>query len=208
MSQPTPPKTIALPADIDIDTILAAMGQAKGYLDITPGDALELYHLAYTHAQSARVRRPVRLFMSSPVHSAAPGLPAAELAALMARHGVSGVPVVQEGGAEAGSLLGVVSIKDFLPRLGLPKDATPMSLVAGLVGGNLCALGDLAGLTARDLMTAPALSISPDTPVGDAARLMEERSINRLPVVENDRVVGMVTRSDMVRACQVTAFGE
>ncbi len=186
------------PPGFDLEAILAAMGKADGYLDITPSDALELYRLAWDHASGVRAGLPVRRFMTSPAIAVEPGLPAPELARLLAERGISGAPVVRDG-----ELLGVVSIKDFLPRLGLAKDATPMALVAGLISGSLCTLADLSGLTAGELMTAPALSVGPDTPVGEAARLMEGARINRLPVVENDRLVGIVTRDDMVRACRV-----
>ena len=186
------------PPGFDLEAILAAMGKADGYLDITPSDALELYRLAWDHASGVRAGLPVRRFMTSPAIAVEPGLPAPELARLLAERGISGAPVVRDG-----ELLGVVSIKDFLPRLGLAKDATPMALVAGLISGSLCTLADLSGLTAAELMTAPALSVGPDTPVGEAARLMEGARINRLPVVENDRLVGIVTRDDMVRACRV-----
>ncbi len=186
------------PPGFDLEAILAAMGKADGYLDITPSDALELYRLAWDHASGVRAGLPVRRVMTSPANAVGPGLPAPELARLLAERGISGAPVVRDG-----ELLGVVSIKDFLPRLGLAKDATPMALVAGLISGSLCTLADLSGLTAAELMTAPALSVGPDTPVGEAARLMEGARINRLPVVENDRLVGIVTRDDMVRACRV-----
>lgn len=186
------------PPGFDLDAILAAMGKADGYLDITPADALELYRLAWDHAQSARAGLPARRFMTSPAIAVQPGLPAPKLARLLAERGISGAPV-----ASNGQVLGVVSIKDFLPRLGLAKDATPMALVAELVSGSLCALADISGLTAGDLMTSPARTIGPDTPVGEAARIMEETRINRLPVVENGLLAGIVTRGDVVRACRV-----
>lgn len=190
------------PPGFDLEAILAAMGKADGYLDITPSDALELYRLAWNHARSARAGLPVRRFMTSPAIAVAPDLPAPDLARLLAERGISGAPVVLTG-AQGGEVLGVVSIKDFLPRLGLAREATPMTLVAGLVSGSLCALSDISGLTAADLMTAPALAIGPDTPVGEAARIMEEARINRLPVVEDGLLAGIVTRDDMVRACRV-----
>lgn len=49
-------------------------------------------------------------------------------------------------------------------------------------------------------MTAPAITIEPGRPIGEAARLMTLRNVNRLPVVEDGRLVGIVTRADLVRA--------
>ena len=126
------------PPGFDLDAILVAMGKADGYLDITPSDALELYRLAWDHASGVRAGLPVRRFITSPAIAVQPGLPAPELARLLAERGISGAPVVQPV-ASGGEVLGVVSIKDFLPRLGLAREATPMALVAGLISGSLCA---------------------------------------------------------------------
>ena len=55
-------------------------------------------------------------------------------------------------------------------------------------------------LTVREAMTSPALTVTPWSSVSEAARLMTERGINRLPVGVNDELVGIVTRTDLVRA--------
>ncbi|MBI5518481.1 MAG: CBS domain-containing protein [Desulfovibrio sp.] len=192
------------PIGVSVDDILAAMGQADGYLDITPDDALALYRLALAHAvERVRLRLTVGRLMTREVHTLAPETPAVEVARMLAQAGVSGAPVV-----EGGQLVGVVSIKDFLPRLGLPRQSTPMALVAGLVSGELCAAGDFPGVSARELMTSPALTVGPDTPVGEAAALMDGRGINRLPVVEVGRLVGIITRGDVVRASQSLKIAE
>ena len=55
-------------------------------------------------------------------------------------------------------------------------------------------------LTVRQAMTSPPITISPWSSVSRAARLMTEHGINRLPVVKGDELVGIVTRTDLVRA--------
>lgn len=55
-------------------------------------------------------------------------------------------------------------------------------------------------VTVRDAMTTPAITISPKCSVAEAARLMSEHYINRLPVVRRDELVGIVSRTDLVRA--------
>lgn len=52
----------------------------------------------------------------------------------------------------------------------------------------------------RDIMTAPALVVAPDTPVPAAAALMREKRIRHLPVVENGRLMGIVSRGDLREA--------
>jgi acetoin utilization protein AcuB len=57
----------------------------------------------------------------------------------------------------------------------------------------------LRGLTVREVMTWGAITVTPTTPVADAARLMHERKVGSLPVVEQDRVVGILTERDVLR---------
>jgi CBS domain-containing protein len=118
--------------------------------------------------------------------------PLKHVATLLLERRVSGVPVV---GAD-GRLLGVVSEGDLLfkeqgegPRRGLrffrPARVSRLKRAA---------------TTAGEAMTSPALTIQPTASVTDAAVLMLERAVNRLPVLENDAIVGIVTRADLIRA--------
>lgn len=58
----------------------------------------------------------------------------------------------------------------------------------------------MATLTARDVMTSDPVTVTPDLPVKDAARLMVDRKIGALPVVEDDKLVGLVTEGDLIMA--------
>jgi predicted transcriptional regulator len=57
----------------------------------------------------------------------------------------------------------------------------------------------LAATTAGEAMTAPAVTVEADESVAEAARLMVEQAVNRLPVVIDDKLVGIVSRADIVR---------
>jgi CBS domain-containing protein len=57
----------------------------------------------------------------------------------------------------------------------------------------------LKAIRVRDVMSAPVITVSPDTSVKDAARIMVEKKIGCLPVMENDSLVGLVTESDILR---------
>ncbi|HLB13269.1 MAG TPA: CBS domain-containing protein [Dehalococcoidia bacterium] len=99
-------------------------------------------------------------------------LPAAtfrELVELLARHRISGVPVVEEGGR----LVGVATEADVLAR---------------------------SGATVADIMTRQVLTVTEDTPVDDIGRLLARERIRRVPVVRGERVLGIVSREDVVRA--------
>lgn len=116
-----------------------------------------------------------------------------EIADLMVRHSVSAVPVVDA----QRRVLGVVSEADLLAKLEY-ADRLPRHLLATrrLKAGRQKACGD----TARELMTAPAVTIRQTGTVTGAARLMEAARIKRIPVVdEDDRLVGIVSRRDLVR---------
>jgi CBS domain-containing protein len=57
----------------------------------------------------------------------------------------------------------------------------------------------ILGTTAEEIMSEPAVTIRPDASIEDLAELMVERRMNPVPVVEEDRLVGIVSRSDIIR---------
>lgn len=122
-----------------------------------------------------------------------------DVAGRLVEHGISGVPVVGDSGA----VLGIVSEADFLIRERSLPEARPR-LLDRLFGREAerpaAELAKLAAKTAGEAMTSPAIVVTADTPVREAARIMSDRQINRLPVIEGERLVGIVTRADIVRA--------
>lgn len=142
--------------------------------------------------------RVVRDVMTEAVVSVRPGTPLKDVAKLLVERRISGVPVVDE----AGTVLGVVSETDLLVKE-QGTDAVPHRPLARFVGESPTTLAQLAkvrAVTAGEAMTAPAITIGPDRRINDAAATMIKRSVNRLPVVEQGRLVGVVTRADLVRA--------
>jgi CBS domain-containing protein len=115
------------------------------------------------------------------------------IADLMVRHAVSAVPVVDADRR----VLGVVSEADLLAKLEY-ADRIPRHVLTTrrMRNGRTKASGD----TARELMTAPAVTVRATETVTGAARLMEAARIKRIPVVDEDgRLVGIVSRRDLVR---------
>lgn len=135
--------------------------------------------------------------MQRDVVTVAPTATLKEAAALLIRHRISGLPVCEADGR----LVGVLSEADIL----LKEAAYPINL-SGVLGRLLDeAYGDTARFSARtvaDAMTTPAITIEPQRDVAEAARLMTTHHVNRLPVVEQGALVGIVTRADLVRAFQ------
>lgn len=107
---------------------------------------------------------------------------------------ISGLPVVDESGA----VVGVVSEADIVGKeAGAPHER---SLIGRLVHGDVDA-ARLEARTVAEAMTSPAITIRENREVAEAARIMTEKEVNRLPVLDDDgRLVGIVTRADLVRA--------
>lgn len=187
------PKISSTPSEEDV---FEAMRDLGSFLDITPSDARELYTLAHRHALT-RLRKSVRVadLMTAPAITLAPETTLREAARVLAEARISGAPVTR--GRE---LLGVVSVKDFLAALGLPKDAPPVVLVAWTFAGRACRLEGLESEPVTSVMTAPAMTVCPEATAGEAAKLMADKNIRRLPVVENGGLKGIVTHTDLVRA--------
>ena len=138
----------------------------------------------------------IRQLMTRHVVTVTPGTTLKEVARLLTRRGVSGVPVVDADGA----VLGVVSEADVLVKTRGPQ-APPTGVFAWLADArDPAADAKVAARTAAEAMTSPALTIGPERPASAAARLMIEHGVNRLPVVKDGRLVGIVTRADLVRA--------
>jgi CBS domain-containing protein len=115
-----------------------------------------------------------------------------EVAKLLAAHRISGVPVVA-----AGEVVGVVSGSDIV-RVEQGRSRRREGGFSWLRNGGSHDLR-LEAHSVAEAMSAPALTILPGRTVADAARLMIERGVSRLPVVLDGTLVGIVTRSDLVR---------
>lgn len=133
--------------------------------------------------------------MTRDVVTVPPGASLKQAARLLVERGVSGMPVVDN----EGDVLGVISEADVLLKEGGGVDVPrPLAWLAGFD-----VEADRTKLEARlvgEAMTSPALTIESHRAIAVAARLMRENGVNRLPVVEGRKLVGIVTRADLVRA--------
>ncbi len=137
----------------------------------------------------------VEHLMTRDVVTVSPETKLKEVAAILADRGISGLPVCD---AE-GEVVGVVSEADILRKEQGPPPGRS-SLLGAVLGRSKAEAARLRARTAGEAMTSPAITIHPGSPVAEAARLMVERGINRLPVVRRGELVGIVTRADLVRA--------
>jgi CBS-domain-containing membrane protein len=184
------------PVDISDDDIYDAMKEIPGYLDITPGDFKEVFRFAYQHAVERLSSVKAGDVMVTEVVSVTRKTPLDQVAAVMARHGISGVPVVEEGER----VVGVISEKDFLTRMGEQDTETFMGVVAECLKGLGCVAVSIRGQNAEDIMTSPAVTVNEETSIREIANLLTEKNINRVPVINRKgRLVGIISRADIVR---------
>jgi CBS domain-containing protein len=141
--------------------------------------------------------------MTFPVVTAAPHTPVREIAALLLKHRISAVPVMEEG-----RVVGLVSEGDLLHRheIGTDRDDRARSWWLWLLGTER-SIGDYVrshARYARDVMTREVVSVAPETPIAEIASLLETRGIKRVPVLAGDRLVGIVSRANLIQALAVT----
>lgn len=144
----------------------------------------------------------VRDIMRTDVITVGPRATVRDLAGLLAEHKVSGVPVVDEGGR----LLGIVTEGDVIIQdtdLHFPHYVQFLESVIYLESVRKFEerFKKAFGSKVADVMSEDVFTVSPDASVREAATLMADHEVNRVPVIDEDRVVvGIVTRADVVRA--------
>ena len=119
----------------------------------------------------------VRDLMSSSVVSIAPGESAALAARLLARHNIGSLPVC----GTDGRLRGIVTDRDIVLRCVAAEEDPAQTLV-------------------RDIMTRGCASVSPHEDCRAATRLMAQQQVRRLPVVEEGKLVGIISLADLARS--------
>jgi len=132
------------------------------------------------------------------------------VAKLLSERGISGVPVVDA----ADQLVGIVSEGDLLHRVETGTDRRPERLTGrrrswwlDTIASNEELARDYAkshGRTAKDVMTRDVISVTDTTELADVAMLLETKRIKRVPVLRDGRLVGIVSRANLVRALAVT----
>jgi CBS domain-containing protein len=143
--------------------------------------------------------------MTTDVITVAPDMSVQDLAKLLAERGISGTPVVDAGGR----LVGIVSEGDLLHRaeIGTARrhrerrrswwlDHFASELAREYVKSH--------GRTVNDIMSRDVVSVTEDTDLGDVASLLEAKRVKRVPVMRGDRVIGIITRANLVRALVTT----
>jgi CBS domain-containing protein len=134
--------------------------------------------------------------MSTPAVVVHPHTPVVDVAKRMLEHRISGVPVVDDHGR----LLGIVSEGDLVARVDADSrrhHSWWLDLIADR-GADAAQYIKSHGRTAADVMTRQVVTVGERTPLSRVAALIERHHIKRVPVVRNERVVGIVSRANLL----------
>ncbi len=182
--------------EISDEDLMAALKETKTYSDITAEDLKKIYATAFKHAKSRIVSKiRVRDVMNREVVSVQKFDDINQAAKILAESNISGLPVVDK----ENRVIGIISEADVLSMVGARRGHTFKDIVRHLFGEPLPErkMGDLVG----DIMTAPAVTIKPDVDISEAAKVMDEKRIRRLPVIDDEnKLIGIISRRDIVRA--------
>lgn len=165
-------------AYLDVSRVLERLGggghQGAGSAKLPASEDPEAVATRLLHLLESDPPRPRRVgqIMSSPVHTVAPDLPLSDLSESLEAWRHSGVPVMRDG-----ELVGIVSRRDVQKA----RD------------------GDRLHLPVASHMSSQVLTISPQAPLEAALRTMTDADIGRLPVMDDGRLVGILTRTDLTR---------
>ena len=122
--------------------------------------------------------------MQRPVVAATTGASLRDLATQLVKNGFSGMPIADPDGR----VLGVVTESDII-----------RTLIAGK---------RLENLTAGEVMTGPPITVEVEAPIEEVMKQLEENRIVRVPVTDHDKLVGIISRGDIIRAILEPEFME
>jgi CBS domain-containing protein len=136
--------------------------------------------------------------MTKPVITVTPETTILEAANVMLRNHVSGLPVVDA----SGTLVGIVSERDFLRRSEIGTKRRRRRLLGFALGSSSTARDFVVehGSKISHVMTPAPFTVTEDMPLADVVDLMEAKSVKRLPVMRGDKIVGIVTRANVIQA--------
>ncbi len=152
--------------------------------------------------------KKVRDFMNCNVICLSPEDSIFDAAKIFSEKNISGAPVVKDG-----KIVGILSISDIIRFVSMKLQKTEISQIPSL---SLLLfdfirsskdyivfkkeIGKISKAKIKNAMSTKVVCINPEASIIEAASLMEKNDVNRLPVVENDKLVGIIAREDLIKA--------
>jgi CBS domain-containing protein len=144
----------------------------------------------------------VREIMSSPAITVTPETEIREVARLMREHQISGVPVADQNG----TLMGIITEIDLIARHAPLHEPRYIAVLSAMIPVSIeeyreykAQLRQVLAITAADLMRSEVETVAADATTETALEKMLDPEITMLPIVEGETLVGVVTRTDLVR---------
>jgi CBS-domain-containing membrane protein len=164
-----------------------AIKDLKGYVDVTEEDLKTIFFLALDYAKKRLERAvPVSQAMTRQAIAVHEDMDIAEALRILVRNRISGLPVIND----EGRVVGIIT-SEFTKDRGLFEDLERSFLKRQ----------EKKEVKVKEVMTSPPVTITPEEDIRVAARLLSEKGIKRLPVVdEKGRLVGIISRADIMRA--------
>lgn len=137
--------------------------------------------------------------MTTSIISVSPEMSIRDAAGIMMSAGISGMPVVDE----SGRLVGMITEGDLLHRVEIGTSAKQRAWWLDMVASTTEAASQYVkehGRKVRDVMTTDISTVTETCPIADIADLLERRRIKRVPVMRDGKVVGIVSRANLIRA--------
>jgi len=181
--------------DLKSEDLQAALKELHQYIDVTEEDLKKIYTVALKHAKARLAQEIlVRDVMTKEVIAIERQAHIHEAARVLSENGISGLPVVDE----ENHVIGVVSEADILYTTGMKRGHTFKDILRHLLGDPLPRRKK--GETVEDIMTSPAITARAEDDLRKVARILDEKRIKRLPVVDGEnRLVGIISRANIVR---------
>jgi len=139
--------------------------------------------------------------MTREIITVSPEMGVAELASLLWEKSISGAPVVDG----AGRLVGVVTETDLIDQSKKVHIPTVLNILDSMIILENPAkldreLKKMTGTRVKDICTSEPVTVAEDTPMDELASIMSERHLHTLPVLKDGRLVGVIGKSDIIRA--------
>jgi CBS domain-containing protein len=183
--------------------MLSCIKPANGALDLCQVAARRHgYSSKEAYSNVLAPRRPfmrAHQIMTRPVFTATPDTTMVEAANLMLQKHISGLPVIDA----SGKLVGMLSEGDFVRRSEIGTQRKRGRFLKFILGPGKAASDFVQehGRSVSDIMTSePLVTVSEETPLERIVELMERNSIKRVPVIRGDKLVGIVSRSNLLQA--------
>ena len=182
--------------EISEEDLRAALSEMKTYIDVTEEDLIKIYEIALKYAKErTALKISIRDVMTKDVITIKNDADVNDVISLLSDNNISGLPVIDN----ENHVIGIVTEADILSMAGMKRGHTLKDILKHILGEPLPIRK--TGSKVGDVMTSPAITTKAGVSIKEAAKIMDERRIKRLPVVDSkNKLIGIISRADIVRA--------